>query len=198
MSNEKFITKLLKKYNGVLEAKQVTEFGIDNKVLQRMTEKGIIERISRGLYIDANFMEDEYVIAQYRCRKGVFSHETALYFHDLSDRTPLQLMMTIPSGYNTRLLKEPDKYKFFYSNKDTYEIGITQGKTTYDNFITLYDKERTICDCIKKKNKLDSDIVVMSVKKYMKEPGADFARLLRYAEYFNIREQVRQYMEVLA
>lgn len=198
MSNEDFVIKLMKKNNGILEAKHASETGIDNKVLQRMTEKGIIERISRGLYIDSNFMHDEYMIAQYRCRKGVFSHETALYFHDLSDRNPLQFMLTIPSGYNTRLLKEPDKYKFFYSNKGTYEIGITQGKTTYGNIITLYDKERTICDCIKKKDKLDSDIVVMSVKKYMKEPGADFAKLLRYAEIFNIREEVRQYMEVLA
>jgi predicted transcriptional regulator of viral defense system len=196
MSNE-LIHKLIQKNNGILEAKKAAEAGIDNKVLQRMAEKGLIERIGQGLYLDANFMEDEYVVAQYRCRKGVFSHETALYFHDLSDRTPLQLMMTIPAGYNTRLLKETDKYKFFYCKKDYYEVGITQAKTTYGNLITLYDKERTICDCIRKKDKLDSDMVVMSVKKYMKEPGADFARLLKYAEIFNIREQVRQYMEVL-
>jgi predicted transcriptional regulator of viral defense system len=198
MSNEQIIHELFQKNNGILEAKQVAGLGIDNKVLQRMTEKGLIERIGHGLYLDANLMQDEYVIAQYRCRKGVFSHETALYFHDLSDRTPLQLMMTIPAGYNTRLLKETDKYKFFYCKKDQLEIGITQGKTTFGNSITLYDKERTICDCLRKKDKLDSDMVVMSVKKYMKEPGADFARLLKYAEIFNIREQVRQYMEVLA
>lgn len=198
MSNEQIIHELFQKNNGLLEAKQAADEGIDNKVLQRMVEKGLIERIGHGLYLDPDFMQDEYVVAQYRCRKGVFSHETALYFHDLSDRTPFQLMMTIPAGYNTRLLKEPDKYKFFYCKKDQYGIGVTQGKTTFGNPITLYDKERTICDCIRKKDKLDSDVVVMSVKKYMKEPGADFARLLKYAEIFNIREQVRQYMEVLA
>jgi predicted transcriptional regulator of viral defense system len=181
----------------ILEAKKAKVAGVDNKVLLRMVEKGLIERIGQGLYLDANFMTDEYVVAQYRCRRGVFSHETSLYFHDLSDRTPFQLMMTIPAGYNTRLLKETDKYKFFYCKKDYYEVGITQGKTTYGNLITLYDKERTVCDCIRKKDKLDSDMVVMSVKKYMKEPEADFAKLLKYAEIFKIREQVRQYMEVL-
>ena len=38
-------------------------------------------------------------------------------------------MMTIPAGYNTSILKETDKYLYFYYSKDTYEIGITQGKT---------------------------------------------------------------------
>lgn len=198
MSNEQVIHEIFQKNNGLLESKQAAGLGIDNKVLQRMAEKGVIERIGHGLYLDADFMHDEYVLAQYRCRKGVFSHETALYFHELSDRTPFQLMMTVPAGYNTRLLKEPDKYKFFYCKKDQYELGIIQGKTAFGNSITLYDKERTICDCLRKKDKLDADMVVMSVKKYMKEPGADFARLLKYAEIFNIREQVRQYMEVLA
>lgn len=196
MMNE-HIRVLFQKNNGILEAKKIKELGISNKVLQRMVEKGYIERIGRGLYLDPNYMEDEYVIVQYRCRKGVFSHETALFFHDLSDRTPLQLMMTIPAGYNTRILKEIDKYKFFYCKQDTYEVGITQGQTVYGNQIILYDKERTICDCIRKKDKLDTDLVVMAVKKYMKEPGADFAKLLRYAEIFNIREKVKQYMEVL-
>lgn len=196
--NNKLIHDLFRQNNGILEAKQAVTFGIGNKVLQRMAAKGVIERISRGLYLDADFMQDEYVLAQYRCRKGVFSHETALYFHGLSDRTPLQLMMTIPTGYNTRLIKETEKYKFFYCKKDFYEIGITQTQTIYGNVIKLYDKERTVCDCIRKKDKLDTDMVVMAVKKYMKEPGTDFTALLKYAELFNIREQVRQYMEVLA
>ena len=58
-------------------------------------------------------MEDEYLAAQYRCKKGIYSHETALYFHDLCDRTPLQFMLTFPNGYNTRILKDTNKYNFF-------------------------------------------------------------------------------------
>lgn len=196
MSHE--IYELFKKNNGILEAKVIAGLGIDNKVLQRMAEKGHIERIGRGLYLDVNYMVDQYVVAQYRCKKGVFSHETALFFHDLSDRTPFQLMMTIPTGYNTRILKEKEKYKFFYCRKDLYDVGIMQGQTEYGNKIRLYDKERTICDCIRRKDKLDADLVITSVKKYMKEPGADFAKLLKYAEIFNIREKAKQYMEVLA
>ena len=81
--------------------------------MQRMYQAGEIEKLEQGLYMDPNQMQDEYLLTQYRCKKGIFSYETALYFHDLADRTPIQLMLTIPSGYNTRLLKDQDKYQFF-------------------------------------------------------------------------------------
>lgn len=198
MVGRKLVFELMKKNNGILESKQAKEVGIDNKVLQRLNQSGEIERVGRGIYINTNYMEDEYFITQYRCKKGIYSHETALFFHDLSDRTPLQLMLTIPSGYNTRLLRNKDKYKFFYSNEELYEIGKMSLQSPYGNEIVVYNKERTICDCLRKKDKLDTDLVITAVKQYMKEPGADFAKLLEYAELFNIRELVRQYMEVLS
>lgn len=198
MSYKDVVFELMKNNNGILESKQAVKAGIDNKVLQRLYKAGEIERIGKGIYIDVGYMEDEYFITQYRCKKGIYSHETALFFHDLSDRTPLQLMLTIPSGYNTRLLKDKDKYKFFYNKKGYHDIGKMKLKSPYGNDILVYDKERTICDCLRKKEQLDIDIVLAAVKQYMKKPGTDFAKLLKYAELFKIRELVRQYMEVLS
>jgi predicted transcriptional regulator of viral defense system len=198
MSGKELVLELLQKNNGILESKQATEAGIDNKILQRLEQTGEIVRVGRGLYVGANYMEDEYLVAQYRCKKGIYSHETALYFHDLCDRTPLQLMLTIPNGYNTRILKDTDKYKFFYCKKELCDIGKMKLKSPYGNEIVVYDKERTICDCLRKKDKMDMDLVLSAVKQYMREPGADFAGLLKYAEYFHVREMVRQYMEVLS
>jgi len=40
-------------------------------------------------------------------------------------------------------------------------------------------------------------MVTESVKRYMKIPGADYAKLLEYAEIFKIKDLVRKYMEVL-
>jgi predicted transcriptional regulator of viral defense system len=197
MSNKEKVIELMKKNNGILKSKQAKEAGIDNKILQRLNRTGEIERVSTGLYIDASQMADEYFITQHRCKKGIYSHETALFFHGLCDRTPFKLMLTIPSGYNTRLLEDKDKYKFFYINKNLYSIGKMTTLSSYGNEIVIYDKERTICDCLIKKNQLDNDLVISSVKQYIREPGSDFAKLLKYAGIFNIRDLVRQYMEVL-
>jgi predicted transcriptional regulator of viral defense system len=191
------IAETLKENNGILKASDARLAGIDNKELQRLTEAGLLERISRGLYISASDMADDYFVAQHKCGKGVYSHETALYFHGLSDRTPLQLMMTIPSGYNTTLLKDRATYRFFYCKPDVHVLGITTAPSPHGNALRVYDRERTLCDCIKKKATLDSDMVLTAVKQYMNENGADLAKLLAYAEALKIRDIVRQYMEVL-
>lgn len=84
MKNDR-LHELIQKNNGILYASIARAMGIDNTLLQRMEESGELERIGRGMYIDADYMRDEYLLAQYRCRKGSFSHETALFFHELSD-----------------------------------------------------------------------------------------------------------------
>ncbi len=195
---KKAIAEILKSNNGILKASDARLVGIDNKELQRLADVGLLERISRGLYISPADMVDEYLVAQYKCGKGVYSHETALFFHGLSDRTPLQLMMTIPSGYNTTLLKDKTAYRFFYCKPNIHSLGISTVLSPYGNEIRVYDKERTICDCIKRKDSLDSDLVLTAVKRYMREHGNNFAKLLSYAEILKIRDTVRQYMEVLA
>lgn len=197
MSNKELLKDLIKKNNGIVTSSEASVLGIDNKVLQRMHLSGEIERIAQGMYMDSDQIEDEYLIAQYRCRKGIFSHETALYFNDLSDRTPLQMMLTIPSGYNTRLLKEKDSYKFFYISEALHLVGVMDMLTPFGNKIRVYDRERTICDCIKKKNQLDIDMVNQAIKRYFKTPGADFAKLIEYSKILKISDEVRKYMEVL-
>jgi predicted transcriptional regulator of viral defense system len=197
MELKEAIAEILKQNNGILKAAVAKRVGIDYKELGRLTEADLLERISHGLYISASDMSDDYLVAQYKCRKGVFSHETALFFHGLSDRTPLTLMMTIPSGYNTTLLKGKDTYRFFYCKSELHALGITTMPSPRGNDLRVYDKERTLCDCIKRKDNLDSDLVLSAIKQYMGESGTDLARLLDYAERFKIRDTVRQYMEVL-
>jgi hypothetical protein len=107
-------------------------------------------------------------------------------------------MMTIPSGYNTRLLKDKNSYRFFYCKPDVHSLGITTLLSPHGNALLVYDRERTLCDCIKKKGSLDSDLVLTALKQYMGESGADLAKLLSYAEILKIRGTVRQYMEVLS
>ncbi len=191
------IQKLLTEGKGTVKASEARLVGVNNKQLQRMTDTGELERVSRGLYIAAEQFEDEYFVTQYRCGKCVFSHETALFLHGLSDRTPLRLMMTIPSGYNSRLLKDRDRYKFFYCKTELHETGVEKMLSPFGNEISVYDKERTICDCIRKRDELDRNIVIEAVKRYANEKGNDHAALLRYAELFKIRDIVKQYMEVL-
>lgn len=196
MDNIEKIKKLLKKKNGIITTREVENIGINSRVLTRMIEKGIIERVARGIYISANTLEDKYFITQAICKKGIFSHETALYFHDLCDRTPIKYQLTIPSYYNNVLIKDKD-YQFFYLRDELYEIGITEMKTPYGNKVKIYDLERTICDIIRNKKKIEIALFTDAMKRYAERKDRNSIKLHKYAKLFNIEDEVRKYLEVL-
>ncbi len=196
MSQKLYVDNLLKENNGIMTSGEAREAGVSYKTIQRMHQSGEIKKLDQGLYFDPKQTEDEFFLTQYKCKRGIFSHETALYFHNLSDLIPQQLMLTIPSGYNTRLLKQKEKYKFFYIAERLQSIGKVTIESPFGHEIHIYDKERTVCDCIKKKNLLDADVVNDALRRYMKLSGADFSKLLEYAEIFKIEDLVRKYMEV--
>ena len=167
-----------------------------SKILTRMIEKGIIERVARGVYIETDTLEDKYFITQAICKKGIFSHETALYFHDLCDRTPIKYQLTIPSYYNNTLIKNKN-YQFFYLKEDLYEVGITEIKSPYGNRIKVYDLERTICDIIRNKKKIEIALFTDAMKRYAERKDRNSIRLHKYAKLFNIEDDLRKYLEVL-
>ena len=196
LTQEDKVLLLLDAHSGYLTAKTAQENGIYNATLLRMAERGIIDRAARGLYVGADIIPDPFFITQYRCPKGVFSHETALFLHDFSDRTPLRMMMTIPSGWNTKLLSSGD-LNFFYCMQKNIRLGTVKKTTPYNLEVIVYDAERTICDCLRSIDKLDRDLVLTALKRYLKKPGSDRAKLLEYAAIFKIRNTVLTYMEVL-
>jgi len=196
MKQEDIVKKYIEQKNGILKTSELKKAGVDTITLTRLVKKGVIERITRGLYIDINTLEDSYYIFQYQCSKAIFSHETALYFHDLTDRTPIKIMATIPSGYNTKFIKDKN-YLFSYLKQELYDLGKIKVKTPYGNEVYCYDMERTICDLIRDKEKIESYQFTDAMQRYAKLKNKDINKLYEYAEKFNIKEEVRKYMEVL-
>lgn len=63
--------------------------------------------------------------------------------------------------------------------------------------IKVYDIERTICDIIKNKNKIDAEIFSKALKDYAKSKNKNLSKLTKYAKAMNIEKKVSEYMEVL-
>jgi len=185
---------------GYLSAKEARDGGVDNNALRRMAKRGLIDRVAHGLYVGADVIPDPFFVAQRRCPRGIFSHETALFFHDLSDRSPLQMMMTIPSGWNTRLLSRSSsgEVMFFYTKPQCAPLGVVRALTPFGNSVAVYDAPRTICDCLKSIERLDKDLVLTALKRYIKDRSTDKAKLLEYATTFKIHSKVMMYLEVLS
>ena len=196
METAEKVYTLLEQHNGYLTSKDAKRNGVTNKTLQRMMGRGLIERVTHGLYIASDVFPDPFFVAQHRCPKGIFSHETALFLHDLSDRNPIRLMMTIPSGWNSKLLTD-ENMLFFYSRPKRMELGICEVQTQSGATVRAYNIERTLCDCLQNIDKLDRDLVLVALKRYMGSEKRDSAKILEYASALKIRDMIYRYLEVL-
>lgn len=190
------ILNLIKENKGIISTADVVKIGIDKKYLSLMTQRGLIERATRGVYVLPDVIEDEFYTIGVRCRKGIFSHNTALFLHDLSDRTPLKFSITLPKGYNPSFLKDLS-LEFFYVKAEFHDLGKITVLSPHGKEISTYDMERTICDVVRSKNRMDIQILTDALKRFSRRKDKDLNKLMKYAQMFKIDQKIREYMEVL-
>lgn len=125
-----------------------------------------------------------------------FSHEEALYYHNLTDREPIQHTLTIYTGYNTKRLVDSG-CKVYTVKKDLLDVGKVMVKDTYENEIPVYDVERTICDIVRSRRNIEIQEFNTALKTYAQRKDKDLNKLMSYAQLFHVDKIIRQYMEVL-
>ena len=133
---------------------------------------------------------------QAKNQRIIFSHETALYLHDLTDRDPIEWSVTIPYGYNATHLRD-EGIKVYTVKKSLYQMGVVELKTIYGRDIKAYNKERTICDIVRNRNNMDVGILNEAIKRYLSSKDKNIPLLMRYAEELDVQNILRNYVEIL-
>ncbi len=182
--------------NGVVTTAQVREAGISREYLRLLVKKGMLERSERGVYIIPTLLDDEMFNLQMRIKRGIFSHETALFLLDLSDRTPSFFSMTFPLNYNTTKLKS-ENVKYYRVKNDHYDLGSISSKSPGGNPVRLYNAERTLCDILKRRSNTDIQIITDAFKRYANLNNKDIPLLSNYSKIFRVETRVRAYLEIL-
>lgn len=182
--------------NGLLLTSDLLKHGIPRTYLSILEKSGEVRRISRGVYSADGYLVDEMVVIQARYKGTIFSHETAAYLLDLTDRTPLIYSVTVPSGYNATSLKA-SWVKVYFMKRELYQLGSVTAKSPHGNNIRIYNPERTVCDILRNRNQVDIQLVNEVLKRYIKKREKDLDLLYNYARQFRIQKIVREYIEVL-
>lgn len=86
------LSAIAKTHGGIIETKIAAQRGISKAVLYKLCKENRIHRIVKGQYILPDDIQDELLAISNRSNKVIFSHETALYLHGISDRTPFEHM----------------------------------------------------------------------------------------------------------
>ena len=192
----KQIEDKMKSNNYVLSTQQLLSLGISKTTLTNYVREGLLERCGHGYYTMPDSIEDDMYLVMLRSKHIIFSHETALFLNGLSERTPFIHTITIPSNAAIPSTIK-DQCKCYYIKPELHEVGLIEKSTTFGNNVRCYDAERTLCDILRSRNRMDEEIVIAAIKNYSEYNDKNLQKLGEYAELFRVSKQVRHYMEVL-
>lgn len=196
MNDLEKILQLVDKNGGYITTKEVVKNKLNRMALKRLCDGGLLERISKGYYSLPNNIDDCYFKIISKSKNAVFSYTTALFLHDLSDRTPVYFEITVPQGYGGTL-QNIDTVSLHYVNNSLLNLGIETIKSPFGMDIKCYDIERTICDIIKDRNHMDKEIYTKALKEYAKRKDKDILKLTKYSKKLKIEKEVVEIMQVI-
>lgn len=146
----------------------------------------IISRVERGLYYHKDYPVDMMRVHQMMNKTIIYSHDTAAYLHNLTDRFPRRYCLTVKQGTN---LRKRENFTIFYVNEETYNLGVIRFKNNLNNEVITYNRERTVCDIIRSKDRVELQVYTEVIQNYFKD-SLNMNRLIKYAKYFNIVDKV--------
>lgn len=196
MTNSQRLAALAAADHGVLTTAAAIRAGISKTTLAKFVSDNAYERVSLGVYLSPDAWRDEAYLLQLRCPQVVFSHDSALFYHDLTDREPLQFTVTAKTGYNPTHLSAQG-VKVFTVKSDLYMLGISAANTSFDHQVRVYNMERTICDVLRSRSSMETQVFQDALKQYAKHRDKNLHNLMNYAKKFHVDKLVRQYMGVL-
>ncbi|GAB2023956.1 type IV toxin-antitoxin system AbiEi family antitoxin domain-containing protein [Lactovum odontotermitis] len=190
------VLEMARENNGTVTTSMVGEAGIARQYLKKLVERNLLEHVSRGVYVLPEIWEDEFVNFQSRFKKGIYSRETALFLHDLTDRTPLQYAMTFPESYNLSGAKK-EGIIANRAKEGIYNLGITNVESPAGNEVKVYSPEKTLCDILRPRSGVEVGVIAEAFKRYAVRKNRDIPLLSEYSKILKVEEKVRLYLEVL-
>ena len=128
------LDQMLTAQEGMLRTSQVVSSGISKPVFYDYVRSRDLDRVAHGIYLSKDSWVDAMYLLHLRFEQAVFSHETALFFHDLTDREPIEYTVTVKTGCNPSKMKA-EGIQVFTIKADLHDVGLTTAKTPFGHIM---------------------------------------------------------------
>jgi len=190
--------KIFSEHNGILRASKAIKLGVPQHVLYDMVRSGALVREAQGIYrlSDSDPLGNpDLVNISLRVPRAVFCLISALYFHELTTQIPHSVYFALPRDVKTPKVYHPPVEVFHYSH-ESYKAGIVEHELDRVK-VRIYDREKTIADCFKFRNKVGMDVALEALKDYFAGSNPNVSLLMKYARINRVEKVMRPYLETL-
>ncbi len=190
MINE--IKTMFGQYGGVMSTKELREHGFYDRKIKKLIEDGLVNYVRRGYYQyigDGSFTEAAVIVKLFP--DGVLCMESALDYYGYTERTP--------SAWNIAVDSKSSRERFniaypivkpHFIESSRFNLGISEGEIDGVS-VRIYDRDRTVCDCMRNRNKMDAEVFNDMIQNYVTDPQRNTANLAKYAIELRVIKKVR-------
>lgn len=198
MNSIQIINDTVIENGGIAKTSDFVAQGINAKDIIKLCNEGYLTRVRQGYYrLTSNSYTSEEQMIKTLIPEGIVCVESALFHYGYSDFTPRKWSIAVPRTISRKKLDiDGVPIQTYYVQKSLYEIG-----KTVDDFsgviLSVYDRERTICDCFKFRSRIDSETFNKVLNAYANDEKKNLGRLSEYAKKLRVYNKVMELMGVL-
>jgi predicted transcriptional regulator of viral defense system len=183
---------------GIIRPRDLQVRGIPRVYLQRLYERGLLQRSGRGIYfrMDANITE-HHTLAE-ACKRvphGIICLLSALRFHNLTTQNAHLVWIAIGNNTHQPRLDYPQLRVVRYSGT-ALTAGVEDHKIDGAT-IRVYNAAKTVADCFKFRHKIGLDVAIEALRDYSRAHLGSMDDLWRYAEICRVARVMRPYLKSL-
>jgi len=186
------------KRNGFARTKDILEAGIHRRDIKRLRDEEQIVRVKRGFYRLSEIpliSNQGFVDIASAVPDGVICLLSALSYYELTTFNPSVISMALHRGSRKSKIEYPP-VEFYYFSTKQFEAGIDTIRID-GHKIHIYSPEKTICDCIRYRNKLGLDVAKEGLTEYLKRKNRNLEKLLEYAEVCRVRPLLQEWLNII-
>lgn len=184
---------IFKQFGGIMRTCELKREGVSYQILQELMAEGLVEKIKYGYYQ----WQDEKAFSEVSVISALFPDAivcdmSAAMYYGYTDRVPgiWHIAVDNRSARNKFKIDFPQiKPHFISANR--LGIGVSEGKIDGIT-VKIYDRERIICDCLRRINTMDGEVLNTIIQRYVGDKDKDSARLMEYAARLGVEKKARR------
>ena len=191
------VLRLLRR-KGVVRASDLERYGIPRVYLTRLCQKGLVERVGRGLYRLARAETSEYITLAEAAKlvpNGVVCLLSALSFHGLTTQIPHEVWMAIDvKARRPKVAGVPLRIVRFSGKALTAGVEIHR----IDGVpVKITCPAKTVADCFKYRNKIGLDVALEALRECRRQRKCSLEDLWHYAKICRVANVMKPYLEAI-
>jgi predicted transcriptional regulator of viral defense system len=182
---------------GLVRAHELAQLGVAGETLQQLMRKGVVVRISRGLYAAPDRALNEHdQLAQLAVKHPnmVFCLLTALQIHGLTTQAPHEVWVAISPNARAPQVRYPPLRIVRLSDPG---LGIEQITLDGVVHIPVTSVAKTVADCFKFRNKIGLDIALEALREAWRQKKVTMDELWEMGQLCRVANVMRPYLESL-